>query len=198
MIEVVLFDCDGVLQRPARDFVDALTEVGGPAFPWAVFDAELPSLRGEVSLRSVIEKLAVGWPMDRSVEDTLSLWDDIVVDQAAWQVVADVRAAGVRAALATNQQDRRARRMRLDLGYDQRVDRSFYSCELGSCKPESAFFHSALTSLQVDAPATVFVDDSARNVEVAAELGMNVILHGPAAGAADLRQSLARFVPSIG
>lgn len=196
-IQVALFDCDGVLQHPALNFVDGLAALGGPNFPWAVFDAELPALRGEVSLESILAEVVAAQDVSCSVGELLTLWDHISVDEAAWSVVDDVRALGVQVALATNQQDYRAGRMRASLGYDERVDHSFYSCDLGACKPEPEFFLRILEVLDVPAAATLFIDDSAGNVEVADRLGLHVIHHDPSGGATALRRELHRFVPGL-
>ena len=53
---------------------------------------------------------------------------------------------------------------------------STYSCELGKFKPDEALFKDALRKCGCKAEETVFIDDSVRNLEGAAKLGITPIL----------------------
>lgn len=46
-----------------------LTDIGGPDFPWALLEAEAPSLRGEVPLRTVLQDLAQTWTLTTSPDE---------------------------------------------------------------------------------------------------------------------------------
>ena len=50
----VLLDADGVLQHPSHDWEAALADVGGAAFPAAVFEHERPAMRGEMTMREAL------------------------------------------------------------------------------------------------------------------------------------------------
>ena len=62
--------------------------------------------------------------------------------------------------------------MRTALGYDDLLDVSCYSCELGAVKPESAFFDRALHLIGARPEEVLFVDDSLPNVEGARANGL--------------------------
>jgi putative hydrolase of the HAD superfamily len=64
-------------------------------------------------------------------------------------------------------------------GYDlsERADAVIYSDKIGIRKPEQAIFRRMLAELDVPAAEAVFVDDVARNLPPAAEMGMQVIHH---------------------
>lgn len=53
---------------------------------------------------------------------------------------------------------------------------STYSCELGKFKPDEALYKDALRKCGCKAEETVFIDDSVRNLEGAAKLGITPIL----------------------
>lgn len=107
-------------------------------------------------------------------------------------LVRSLREAGLGVHLATNQHTRRAAYMKQVLGYDQLFDTSFYSCELGAAKPEPEFFRRVLVQLGDPPPEqVVFVDDSRRNVESAAGLGLRALQWHLDEGTAVLRARLA-------
>lgn len=193
-VEAVLFDCDGVLQFAKDGWFARLEELSQEFdFPlleemWA---AEWPALRGEETLHDGIARLVRdrGLPPGH-VDLIVPLWNNMRVDEAAWQIVRDVRAAGTPAYLATNQHTYR-RDLMLDLGYADLVDGTFFSCDVGAAKPDPAYFETVLTHLGLPAPRVVFVDDVEVNVEAAASLGIRAVRHEPTAGSSELRQLLA-------
>lgn len=193
-VAAVLFDCDGVLQFAKDGWFDRLAELS-EEFDFHLLEemwtAEWPALRGEETLHDGIARLVRdrGLPPDH-VDLIVSLWDNMRIDEAAWQIVRDVRAAGTPAYLATNQHSYR-RDLMLDLGYADLVDGTFFSCDVGAAKPDVAYFEAIPTELGVAAHRIVFVDDVVANVEAAAGLGVRAVRHEPSAGSSDLRQLLA-------
>lgn len=69
----------------------------------------------------------------------------------------------------------------------RRFDALAFSCVLGQTKPRREAFEGALAMLGAEPGSTLFVDDSARNVEAAGELGIRAVRFTDAAAlAADL------------
>lgn len=200
-VEVLLWDCDGVLQHGRFDWRAHLDDQVGAGFADRVFEAELPALRGERSLQAVLEDLLDQESLDRpapvTVADLLDIWEQFDLDPEAVAVLAAVREHGVRCLLATNQQDHRVRHMREDRGYDDLVDGSYYSSEIGSMKPDPAFFEHILEDLGLGADRVGFVDDLVANVEAARSVGIRAVLHDPAAGATGLVRALEPLVPGL-
>ena len=191
----MLWDADGVLQHSPMRWVEALDAACGAGFAEAVFEAELGAMRGSEPLRQTLERVLDNWTDARTdVPALLELWERAVVDRAAMEVVAGVRAAGVHCALATNQQDHRRAWMRDHLRHDACFDRVYYSCEIGAAKPEPEFFHHILDDLGLPAAAVGFVDDSAANVQAALDVGLRAVRHDPASGAGVLRAEVAELV----
>jgi len=55
------------------------------------------------------------------------------------------------------------------------LDRCFLSYEMGLLKPDSAFFHYILRSLQIGPTDCVFIDDRPENVDSARALGITAL-----------------------
>jgi putative hydrolase of the HAD superfamily len=197
VLRALLWDADGVLQHTPVGWVEALDTAGGPGFAEAVFEAELGAMRGWEPLRLTLQRVLDSWPDARTdVPALLDLWERAVVDQAAMELVGEVRAAGVHCALATNQQDHRREWMRDHLGHDARFDRVYYSCEVGAMKPEPEFFHHILDDLGLPPAAVGFVDDSAVNVQAALDVGLRAVRHDPASGVDKLRDEVWALLTS--
>lgn len=201
-VEVLLWDCDGVLQHGRRDWRQYLDGSVGPGFAERVLEAELPALRGERPLREALEDLLRREGEDRDplpvdVEDLLDIWEQFDLDPEAVAVLTAVRGLGVRCLLATNQQDHRVRFMRETHRYDDLVDGSYYSSEIGAMKPDPTFFEHILEDLDLPGGRVGFVDDLPANVASARSVGIRAVRHDPASGAEGLRMTLAPLVPTL-
>lgn len=200
-VDVLLWDCDGVLQHGRFDWRTHLDREVGPGFADRVFEAELPALRGERPLREVLQDLLEREGADQhipiSVEDLLGIWEQFDLDPKAVAVLTAVRRHGVRCLLATNQQDHRVRFMREAHRYDDLVDGSYYSSEVGAMKPDPAFFEHILQDLGVPAERVGFVDDVPANVESARLLGIRGVWHDPGSGAKGLLEVLEPLIPDV-
>ncbi len=201
-IDVLLWDCDGVLQHGRQDWRQALDRVAGEGFAQRVYEAELPALRGVASLHTVLTGL-LEQECRRSGRAPVSLaflfglWEQFDLDPQALEVLAAVRELGVPSLLATNQHDHRAQWMRSVCRYDELVDGSYYSSELGVAKPDPAFFEHILGDLALPADRVGFIDDLAANVESARDLGIRAVRHDPASGAAGLVTDLEELIPEL-
>lgn len=186
----VLFDADGVLQWPRPGWLADFTRIGGPTFVADAFAAELDCLTGDADLKPRLEELLAAGT-GGSVDEILEIWHDLVIDPDALAVVDRVRAAGLIAALATNQQSYRGTQMRQRYEMDRHFDHVFYSYEVGAAKPSPEYFQHILAVLELPADQVVFVDDSPSNVRAARAAGVPAVLHRTSTGAAALASELA-------
>ena len=187
-VRVLLWDADGVLQHNEEDWRSRLDAAGGEGFGDAVFDAEVPALTGETTLRAALHAVVDAWDSPTpSVEDLLALWEQTVVDHEAMAVVDEMRGRGILTCLATNQQDHRVAWMSERLGYLRHFDRTYWSSRMGVMKPDEAFFRLILEDLGVTGDEVGFVDDNRANVEAARTLGIRAVHHDPVSGAEVLR-----------
>ena len=191
----VLFDADGVVQRPAgvwRAEMAALIEPDADldAFIADVVAAERPCLVGTADFPTELGRVLARWRSSTSIDTALSIWRDIIVDHEILDAVGALRRDGVVCCVASNQHAQRAAYMRRQLRYDDVFDRQFYSCHVGCAKPDPAFFGAIVTSLAVPAEAILFFDDHESNAAAAREVGIDGVHFAPNAGAARLADLL--------
>lgn len=175
--KVLLMDADGVLQYPVPGWFDELAALGdGPEFVAEIFQAELVALDDSVRLRDCLQPVLDRRGLATPVEQVIAAWTHIEVFPEVLDLVAEVRAEGVITGLATNQHRERGQWMQQNLPYREYFDTEFYSFEMGSAKPQPAYFGHILAALGVEADQVVFVDDRADNIAAAAELGIRTVL----------------------
>jgi putative hydrolase of the HAD superfamily len=173
----LLVDADGVIQTSPPNFITALRSLppkdeDAEDFLAEVFAAEKPCLVGAANFPTVLSAVLQRWHVDVSLESVLSLWENIHRFEAGLDLIEQTRAKGIPCFLATNQQAQRADYMRTTLGYDALFDHSYYSCELGSAKPDTAFFQSVIADLKLPPDQVLFIDDKEPNLAAAASCGL--------------------------
>ena len=197
MIETILFDADGVLQRPAPQRRAAWQRLIGPdrkvdEFLAAVFAIERPGHEGSDFVQKFSD-LVVEWRCEGTIQDALAAWTMIEPDPEMAQVVRALRRAGLRCCLATNQEPHRAAHMSEHLGYSRLFDREFYSCRMGVAKPSTTYFRSIVDELGVVAEHVLFLDDREDNVAAAQQAGLHAAQFLIDSGPAHLTRTLAQF-----
>jgi len=125
------------------------------------------------------------------VERLFDVWRCVETYPRVRELIGQLRAAGIRCGLATNQQDLRAHHMSSALGYAELFDIECYSCRMGVRKPDAAFFTAAVDAMACVPAQVVFIDDSVVNVDAARTCGLVGVLHDPASGAAGIAAALA-------
>ena len=176
MRTAVLFDADGVVIR-SEPFTVALEKTYGiPASRLnRFFREDFPDcLVGKAALTDRLDRLISEIRWEGSRQDLLDFWfrSEHRVDAELINQLAALRKAGYLVALATNQEQNRARYLRNEMGLDAVFDRLFFSCELGAKKPDPEFYRKIQQMLQSDGVSKIiFFDDHARNVEAAIHAG---------------------------
>ena len=199
MITAVLFDADGVIQRPSATWRPSLESLCSDAtrvesFLAEIFAAERPCVAGGADFAPALAVVLERWGCVLPVTQVLHMWSQIDPDPEALELVAALRRAGITVGLATNQQSYRAAYMSTGLGYAARFDHLFYSCELGASKPSHGFFQTALRRLARRPEEVLFVDDNEANVVAARQVGLHADVAGGAAAMAAIleRHGLGR------
>jgi putative hydrolase of the HAD superfamily len=197
-IRAVLFDADGVIQRGDGAWPDVLAPLISPeqdlaAFSAAVLAAERPCLAGERDFAIEMQRLLTQWGSARPLDDALSIWRRLIVDAPMLATIGELRRAGIRCYLATNQHQHRAAYMARELGYSQLFDDGFYSCHVGHAKPSRAYFEYIVAALRMAPAEIVFFDDQPANAAAARAVGINGVHFPPNAGRATLLRLLEAF-----
>lgn len=208
-ITAVVFDYGGVLTTPIGDSIASWLETDGirpDSFSatlkeWLGRDAEVgtPIHRLETGELSVPEFDALlasrlttfdGTPVDPSGV-LRRLFAGMGADERMYDLIADLRTAGVRTALLSNSWGNTYPRDRLAALMDVTV----ISGEVGLRKPDPEIYRTTLDRLGITDPATaVFVDDAAPNIAGAEAIGMRGLLHTDAAAT---RTALAALIPDL-
>jgi putative hydrolase of the HAD superfamily len=191
----VLFDADGVVQRPDRDWWSQLTSfVGsdGEAFVADLMVAEKPALIGKVDFRDALADVLRRWNSPASVDEALEPWSWFVAEPEVIALIQSLRSAGIGCHLATNQHAYRRAIMQDERGYGAWFDQTFYSCDVGLAKPDPAYFRAILGSLGLPASSVLFIDDNVDNVAGAASVGLRAEVYDLSSGVPALVELLRR------
>jgi putative hydrolase of the HAD superfamily len=191
-VDLVLFDVDGVLIRPwgFRDHLqrehDIPPERTQPFFRGPFVEC----LCGRADLREVLPPFMKQWGWAGTLEELLEVWfrEDGDVDTELLSVVDRLRARGTRCGIATSQERLRAAHLASSLGFADRFDELFFSCELGASKPDPEYFSRVEARTRIAPARTLFFDDAEPNVAAARANGWRAHVY---TGRAELERALA-------
>jgi putative hydrolase of the HAD superfamily len=178
-LQAILFDADGVIQRPAVDYASAFAKLVAlqredlDSLLAEIFAAERPTLIDGGDFAAHLEPTLSRWNLAHRLEDVLRIWTDIETDTAMLASVASLRSLGLVCCLATNQQAFRGRQMSETLGYRDVFDSQFYSYQLGVAKPAPEYFRFIIERLDLAPSDILFIDDHEPNVAAARGVGLN-------------------------
>ena len=198
-IQAVLFDADGVLQQPVEGGREKLASLCGvpsrkEEFVTDFLSAEMPCLRGDADMADTIAEVLKKWDSPYGVEHAIETHTKIVaMNPESIELVHALRKSGVPAFLATNQHEYRARYMSEIFGYADIFDGEFYSCRLGTKKPEPDYFHAILNSLSYPPESLLFIDDRDQNVAAAQSVGIHGVEYEISEGVQALRKILTDY-----
>ncbi len=201
-IESVLFDADGVLQKPAEARRSAWRNVLGrtedlDSFLEDVFEAEMPALDGRSDFAEAFSEVISRWKCRGTLAEALDAWTMIEVDQSIADAIGAVREMGLRCYLATNQEAVRADYMSRTLGYGQLFDGEFYSCRMGIAKPDVGYFQRILDELRAEPESLLLLDDRTENVKSARAAGLRAVEFTLSRGSGGLFRILKEFHVSV-
>lgn len=196
-IHAVLFDADGVLQRPSVRWRTAFAPILGTADPTLlepfledVLRAETNALCTPNGFEHALTQVLVKWRRTEYLTEVLRALNAIDVYEEVMRVVLALQHAGVLCHIASNQQASRARHMSEVLNYRNLFTREFYSCYLGVAKPDMKFFERVLHALDLRGKNVLFLDDRQENVEAARRAGLAAVAYAGESGAQGLRRIL--------
>ena len=179
MAEVLIMDLDGVLlhrdlaQRAALESAHGLPEgtLLRYAFQGDTFEAAITGRVSDEVWRSDIADRLVH-DFDGRGREAVQQWSRSYgyLDQDVLEVVQAQRR--LRPVVVLTNSTTRLPQELAALGLVEQVDGVFNSAQLGLAKPDSAVFVEVCSRLGVSAQRCAFVDDSAKSVEAAGEVGL--------------------------
>ena len=151
-IKIVIFDLDGVVVYPSWGFANYLdrehkiTREHTREFFAGPFN---DSIRGNVDVKDVLPPYLASWNWPGTVDDFVDFWlkAEDSPDIRLLDLIRELRESGMKCGLGTNQEKHRAQFIRKNMRFESMFDHLFISCELGSFKPEDAFFKRSRSSL---------------------------------------------------
>ena len=170
MIDVVLFDFDGVVRRFPRN-AEWHDQIAPVAFDPGLLDQAVTGKITDEEWRAEV--------LRRIGEDgaaAVAAWSASAgeVNQAVLELVREAR-KHVPVGLLTNGTTRLAADLER-LGITNEFDQIFNSCELGVAKPDLAVYEMVCAKLGVEPASVFFVDDSPGHVDAAREAGLQAVL----------------------
>jgi putative hydrolase of the HAD superfamily len=198
VIDTVLFDADGVIQRPTIDWRAALStfiraDQSAEEFVDDLVISEQPSIRGAGDFREAVAEVLARWESAAPADDVVQLWHRFEAEPVVVDLIQQLRKAGIGCHLATNQQSYRRAIMQDERHYGDLFDETFYSCDLGLAKPEPAYFHAILDSVGKQGSSVLFIDDNEPNIKGALTAGLHAELYDLSEGTDALRALLSRY-----
>lgn len=181
-IKAVLIDSDGVLM------------IGGMFSEHLAYDYGLPievlkpffknefqdCLIGHADLKQAIQPYLPSLEWKGSADELLNYWfkSEHKMDDRLLRNIQQLRDAGIKCYLATNQEKYRSDYIRTEMGLEKMMDGIFSSAEMGYKKPQAEFFQFILNELHPIQPHEIgYWDDSQENVDAAKALGIQAYLY---------------------
>ncbi len=203
-MNTVIFDVGGVLARTGRhsDFARRFPEADAAAVMKIIIgdyaeDGDHPwhrLERGEITLeenrrlnRIALEEAGIELPAPPTGGAPMIEW---ALNDPVVELVRDLKAAGVRLGVLTNNVAEFRESWRAMLPFDELFDDVVDSHEVGVRKPNPEIYQLALARLGADASTTAFLDDVLSNVTAAEGVGMRAVVvdEDPAAAVATVRR----------
>ena len=184
MKRVILFDADGVVIQTELFSVQYGKEVGVVQEEFTPFFKGIfqECLVGKADLKEIIKPFLAKWKWTDGVDAYLLRWfkAEHHVDQQLLDYIKKLRQRGILCFVATNQDKYRLEYLRTKMNFNNLFDGIYCSCEIGSKKPEPAFYEYILQDLAkrgIGKDEILFVDDTPTHAEGAKQAGIEDYLY---------------------
>lgn len=184
MIAAILLDADGiVIQGRERYFSSALAvEQGIDEQDVITFIKReyKDCVLGTLDLKDAVAKYLDTWKWTKSVDELLEYWFSLdgQPSEEVLRVVQRLRERGMKVYIASDHTQYRADDIMRRMGMNQYFDGSFFSCDFGHTKTETAFYEHAAQELGISTSEMMFWDDESENVDAAENAGVVARLYG--------------------
>lgn len=187
--DILLFDFDGVMIKNPFLFSDELHREFGlrvdrmlPFFTGVFKECGV----GRADLKQELAKVIGDWGWKGTEDELIAYWltKGTRVDEGMVAFVQQLRAAGCRCFMTTDQEKYRGEHLRAWLGGGKVFEEVFYSAMVGCTKKDDGFFEYVWRSITSDAQhplnkeRVLFIDDAVHNVEKAKVFGFDGYVFG--------------------
>ncbi|MFN8442599.1 MAG: HAD-IA family hydrolase [Caldilineaceae bacterium] len=181
-IQAICFDADGVVVSPQMQFAKHLAEHHAilPEMTRPFFRGIFSEcMMGKAALSEVLLDYLQDWKWQGTVDEFIAAWlhYDDVIDTRLIHHIQQLHQAGMICCLATNQERNRAEYMKSKMDFQKCFDHLFFSCEVGSLKPDPSYFAHIETVLKLEKESLLFWDDAETNVKAAQARGWKAELY---------------------
>ena len=179
MIRAALFDVDGlIVVGRTRYFSEVFAESSGVPLEEVqkFFKGNFSDcVFGKRDLKEEIAPYLSLWGWKGTTEEYLEYWfkSESTKDKAVLDIVAALRAKGIKCYIATRQEKYRMKYLLEEVGLAAHFDGVFVTCEIGFDKWQPEFFQNVLRTLNVAPEEILFFDDKQVNVDTARTLGID-------------------------
>lgn len=183
-LRAVIFDYGMVLSGPPNPHLQAdLIQQTGIPEPQAMelywkyrLDYDRGALTGLAYWRRILEdagQTATAERLQQLADLDARMWTGTNLPLVRWQ--AELKQAGIRTALLSNLGDEVEKVVTRELSWMANFEVRVFSHQLRIIKPDAAIYLETLKQLGTKAEETLFLDDSAANVEGARALGIHAV-----------------------
>lgn len=192
-LKAIMCDADGVLIIPPERFSKRLEREHGilESLTKQFFDHPFQKcMIGENDLKDALKPYLDDWGWKKSVDDFLLYWfeSENYPNNELLEHIGHVRDAGVKCYLATNQEEYRTEFIRLNMGFDSKLDGIFSSAYATAKKPNVLFWAYCYSWIANDLGTTesnivlapshiMYFDDAQNNVDEACLYGFKSHLY---------------------
>ncbi len=184
MIQIILFDCDGLIVKHNKYFSQRLQDLGYEINHHKVaefFKGEfLECEKGNRDLKQVLPGWMSQWGWQGNTDDLLKFWfeGEAETDQKILGYIKTLRESGIKCYLATNNEKYRAEYLWENVGLKNLLHGLYASWDLGNLKFESGYWDKLYKNFKETPKQNILLwDDDQRNVNAAKQAGFKAELY---------------------
>lgn len=178
--KAIIFDADGVLFVPTLKFGKYLESIGITTEDTKeFFQNEFSNcIKGKSCTKTELAKYISSWGYEKNIDEFIATWHDTEkeIEPKVQQLILSLK-NNYKVVLATNQEELRKNYIKKDPLIINMFDHMFFSCDIGSIKPEKEFYSFITSNLGLNASDIIFFDDTPKHVKAAIDYGWSAHIY---------------------
>ncbi len=185
MIKVILFDCDGIIVKEHKYFIQRLKEDFGIVLNYEAHNSFFKNefllcQAGKLDLKIELIRQMPKWGIDWSVEKLVEYWfnGERDLDKRVVETIYTLRGKGVKCYLSTNNEKYRTQYLTDEVDLKNILDGIYSSAFLGFMKSNQGFWQALYQDfLDIKKNQVLVFDNKQENVQSAREFGFSAELY---------------------